>query len=86
VPGVGLNSPTELSDPAGLIALRCIIVIDVFLLSLIACVRSNDPGACRKDSVMLSGCCLRKYMGVLYFFFNYFRKTSTLMSTAVALS
>lgn len=45
MPGVSLNSPTEPSDPEGFIALRCIIVIDVFLLSLIACVHKDDPEA-----------------------------------------
>lgn len=48
MPGVGLNSPTELSDPEGFIALRCIMVIDVFLQCLIACVHNRDPEACRK--------------------------------------
>lgn len=40
--GVGLNSPTEPSDPEGFITLRCIIVIDVFLLNPIACVHKDD--------------------------------------------
>lgn len=46
---VGLNSPIEPSDPEGFIALRCIIVIDVFLLSLMACVHNSDPETCRED-------------------------------------
>lgn len=49
VPGVGLNRPTQLSDPEGFIALGCIIVIDVFHVSLIAFVHSGDPEAYRKD-------------------------------------
>lgn len=49
MPGVGLNSPAEPSDPEDFIALRCIIVIDVFLLSLIACVHKDDPEAHRKN-------------------------------------
>lgn len=49
MPGVSLNRPTQLSDPEEFIALRCIIVIDVFLVSLIAFVHSSDPEAYRKD-------------------------------------
>lgn len=80
MPGVGLNRPTPLSDPEGFIALRCIIVIDVFLLSLIAFVHNSDPEAYTKDSIMPSECYLRKYRSKLYF-----RKTSMLKSIAVAL-